>query len=100
MLDAPFFIDDTQLNAFYDAVLQPQVSREESIHIEITEETARNLGANLDIDVNPWRSLGAWPTYSVRSTSRRAGGSGSVETVARPRRRRSICNRSRRRNGS
>ena len=59
MLDAPFFIDDMQLNAFYDAVLQPQVSREESIHIEITEETARNLGANLDIDVNPLALAGS-----------------------------------------
>jgi hypothetical protein len=81
MLDAPFFIDEAQLSAFYDAVVQPQVSREESIRIEITEETARNLGTNLDIDINPLALAGSLANVLGPFNVKASGGFGFSRDV-------------------
>lgn len=82
MLDAPFFIDETQLGAFYDSVVQPNVAREESIHIEITEETARDLGANLNIDINPMALAGSLTEVLGPFNAKASGGFGFSRNVS------------------
>jgi len=53
MLDQPFFIDEPQLNAFYDAVIQPKVKADEEFELVLGDETAKkvssSVGAELDI---------------------------------------------------
>jgi hypothetical protein len=53
MLDTPQFIDQYHLEAFYDAVLQPQISQKESFKIEITNDSAKEIskkfGGGLEI---------------------------------------------------
>lgn len=53
MLDAPFFIDAPQLAAFYDAVLQPIATKEESLRIEVTKERATELSGKFGAEFNP-----------------------------------------------
>ncbi|ELY49264.1 hypothetical protein C494_08372 [Natronorubrum bangense JCM 10635] len=61
MLDTPQFIDELHLDAFYDAVLQPQVKEKESIRVEITDAEAKEISKNLaaGVDVSPGQIAGA-----------------------------------------
>lgn len=43
VLDTPQFIDGNHLDAFYDAVLQPQVKQKESFKVEITDTSAKEI---------------------------------------------------------
>ncbi len=51
LADAPLFIDATQIDRFYDAVVRPQ-SREGVTTLEITEQTVNQLSGKLGMDVN------------------------------------------------
>jgi len=55
MLDTPQFNDGPQIDAFYDAVLQPQVKQRESIKIELTNISAKEINKELaaGVEVSP-----------------------------------------------
>lgn len=84
LADAPMFIDEKQVEAFYDAVLRPDYEGE-SLTLSDQVTTGTKLGANATVGVAiPWLAKSEGGLSGERTRSRAAGEQATLNVVTNP----------------